>query len=154
MLYLPLLLFSCDVLACIIHCILEGNLTLWTMVQNLPPPGSEKLLSGVEVRGGKGRKRDIIKKKRHHSWMGVKPGSDCTGNGGMPQCCMWSHILASALPPDPFLPLAPIFSAGFLKSHIYAGVHFSTQDQPEEVLFYCILYGHVIERTSTPECVS
>ncbi len=28
------------------------------------------------------------KEKRHNSGMGVKPGCDCTGNGGMPHCCM------------------------------------------------------------------
>ncbi len=50
--------------------------------QNLPSPDSEKLLNGVEERGVRG------KEKRHHSRMGVKPGSDCTGNGGVPHCPM------------------------------------------------------------------
>ncbi len=51
------------------------------MVKNLPSPGSEKLLNGVEERGVRG-------KEKRDSRMGVKPGSDCTGNGGMPHCPM------------------------------------------------------------------
>ncbi len=53
--------------------------------------------------------------------------------------------------PSPFS--GTVFGADLLKSHIYAGVHFSTEDQPKEFLFYCISYGHAIERTWTPECV-
>ncbi len=115
--------------------------------QNLPSPGSLKLLNGVEEREVRG------KEKRHHSRMGVKPDSDCTGNGGMPHCPMWSHIIGKWSPTCPHS-LEPVFGANLLKSHIYAGVHFSTQDQPKELLFYCISYGHATERSSTPECVS
>jgi len=73
-----------------------------------------KLLNGA-------RKRDII------CIMGVKTCCDCTG--------MVVYILASGLPPVPFLPLAPVFHAVLLKtgeggescckvqSHIYAGVY-------------------------------
>ncbi len=50
--------------------------------QNLPSPCSEKLLNEVEEREVMG------KEKRRHSRMGVKPCSDCTGNGGMPHCSM------------------------------------------------------------------
>ncbi len=118
-------MFSCDVLACSIHCIQEGHL-----VKNLPSPGWEKLLNGVEESGVRG------KENRHHSRMGARlwtsfsdgcqavdiilgwvPGCDCTGNSGMPHCCMSSHILASGLPPVLFLPLAPVFGADLLKSH-------------------------------------
>ncbi len=81
-----LVLFSCAILVFSIHCILEGHLVLWTMIKNLLSSGSEKLLNGVEERRVRGNE------KRNHSRMGVKPGSDCTGNGGMPHCCMWSHI--------------------------------------------------------------
>jgi len=36
---IPLAVFSCDVLACSIHCIQERHLVLWTMVKILPSPG-------------------------------------------------------------------------------------------------------------------
>ncbi len=71
--YPPLAVFSCDVLACSIHCIQEGHLVLWTMVKNLPSPGWEKLFNGVEERGVRGNE------KGHHPRMGIKPGCDCTG---------------------------------------------------------------------------
>ncbi len=66
------------------------------------------------------------------------------------------HVITYTGKCSPICPLslAPVFGADLLKSHIYAGVHFSTQDQPKDVLFCCISYGHAIERTSTPECVS
>ncbi len=45
----------------------------------------EKLLNEVEKSGV------------NHSRIDVKPVCDCTGNGGMPHCSMWSHILTSSL---------------------------------------------------------
>ena len=141
-------LLVCLFLPCIVqlwclgiqHTLHPGGTSGGTMVKNLPSPGSVKLLNGVEERGVKG------KEKKHHSWMGVKPGSDCTGNGVITYFDKWS-------PTCPFS-LLPIFGTNLLKSHIYAGVLFSTQDQPKEVLFYCVPYYHANERTSTTEYVS
>ncbi len=62
----------------------------------------------------------------------------------------WQAVWSPTCP----LSLAPVFGADLLKSHVYEGVRFSTQDQIKEDIFYCISYGHAIERTSTPECVS
>lgn len=62
------------------------------------------------------------------------------GNGGMPHCSMWSHILTSGLPPVPFLPLAPVFRARSSKiSHLCRSALFHTRSaQRAPLLLYTV----------------
>ncbi len=71
--------------------------------QNLPSPGWEKLLNGVEERGSKGQLKGTSSSDGHQTRLWLH------GNGGMPHYPMWSHIL-TGLPPVPFLPLAQVLS--------------------------------------------
>ncbi len=78
-------------------------------------------------KGSKGQRKGTSSSDGHQTSLWLH------GNGGMPHCPMWSHIL-TGLPPVPFLPLAQVYRASLLKtgeggrccmgqSHIYSGVH-------------------------------
>ncbi len=127
-------LFSCNVLACSIHCIQEGHL-----VKNLPSPGWEKLLNGFEERGVRG------KEKRNHSRMGVKQGSEW--NATLLHVITYIGKWFSTWP----LSLALVFSTDLLKSHIYEGVHFPHMISPKRSSF--TLY-HMVMRLKEPQHLS
>ncbi len=113
------------------HYILEGHLVLWTMVKN-PPCQAQKTPQWGWGKGSKGQEKETSFSNGcqtmlwlHWEWWNATLLHVITYIG------KWS--------PTCPLSLAPVFGTDLLKSHIYAGVHFSTQDQPKEVLFYCIL---------------
>ncbi len=107
--------------------------------QNLPSPCSEKLLNEGEEREVMARKRDIILEwVSNHALTAL----------GMVGCHIvpCDHIYWQVVYQlSPFSGTS-LWCIDLLKSHICSRVHFSTQDQPKEVLFYCISYGHAIER--------
>ncbi len=135
----------------LVFLILPGIVQLWCLDiqhplhpggifgQNLPSPCSEKLLNEVEEREVMARKRDVILEwVSNHALTAL----------GMVGCHIvpCDHIYWQVV-----YQLSPFSGTGLwcidlLKSHICSRVHFSTQDQPKEVLFYCISYGHAIER--------
>ncbi len=118
-LILPCQVFSCDVLACSIHCIQEGYL-----VKNLPSPGWGK----TPQWGWEKWSKSFSDRCQTSLWTAL----------GMVECHIvpCDHIYWQVA----FLPLAPVFRAGFLKSHISAGVHFSApRSAPKRSSLYCIL---------------
>ncbi len=85
------------------------------------------------------------KEKRRHSRMGVKPCSDCTGNGGC-HIVPCDHIYWQVVYQlSPFSGTS-LWCIDLLKSHICSRVHFSTQDQPKRSSFTVYHMVIAIER--------